>query len=155
MKKILLLGLIFLIIVGVQVKFLSEFKFNISVISDIVTFLSILFGFYITSLAIFVTSQYVSNLYKVIDKNNKTQTLLHALTSNYKLGLLLTLASLIYFIFIQFFINFPVDGLISLGNIMLYPVLAFLVIDFLYCFLMLKDLIEIIVQEGKDRSKNI
>lgn len=153
-RKVLTLGLIFSMTMCAQVYFLSAFKFHISVVSDIVTFLSILFGFYITSLAIFVTSQYVSNLYKVTDKNDKTKTLLHTLTSNYKVGLLLTLVSLAYFILVQFFLDFPADGLVSFGDTLLYPVLALLVLDFSYCFSMLKDLIEIIVQEGKSRSEN-
>jgi len=153
-KKILTLAVIFVAVIWVQVQFLSEQRFHVSVVSDIVTFLSILFGFYITSLAIFVTSQYVSNLYRVTDKNDKTRTLLHALTNNYKLGLLLTLASLAYFILIQFFLDVPIDGLVSFGEVQLYPILAFLILDFVYCFSMLKDLTEIIIQEGKSRSEN-
>jgi len=154
-KKILYSSLIFSIIVCIQYYFFRDFEFNASLFADIVTFLSIVFGFYITSLAIFITSQYVSDLYKIVDEKNKSLTLLHTLTNNYKFGLLLTLVSLLYFIMIQFVIKADVNNEISLGNASAFPILALLVINFIFCFIMLNDLVNIIIQEGKRKSHNI
>lgn len=133
--------------------FLSNLKFNVAVLSDIITFLSIVFGFYITSLAIFITSQYVSDLYKIVDKNNQSITLLHTLTNNYKFGLLLTLVSLVYFILIQFFINADTNGQISLGSTSTLPTMALLLLNFFFCFIMLNDLVSIIIQEGRRKCQ--
>ena len=146
-RKLLFSSILFFLIACVQVYFLDNKTFSSSVLSDIVTFLSILFGFYITSLAIFVTSQYVSTLYMVIDKDNKDQTLLHTLTKNYQFGLVLTLVSLVYFIGVQFLPSTGTGSSLNLGELIYLPVLPLLALDFLYCYLMLKDLINIIIQE--------
>ena len=141
--------LVFITAAFFQYFVLSEVSFSLSIIGNIVTFLSILFGFYITSLAIFVTSRYVSTLYQVTDEENKSQTLLHTLTDNYQFGLLLTLLSLIYFITVQFFLYNPDNVMVSFGDLPLLPILGLLVLDFMYCYIMLTDLIKIIIQEGK------
>lgn len=153
-KKIFCSSLIFFIVVCIQYYFFRDFKFNVSLFSDIVTFLSIVFGFYITSLAIFITSQYVSDLYKVVDEKNRSLTLLHTLTNNYKFGLLLTLVSLLYFIMIQFVIKADINNEVSLGSVITFPILALLIINFIFCFIMLNDLVNIIIQEGKRKSHN-
>lgn len=151
-KKILFSTAFFLVAALLQHYFLSNVQFNSSLLSDVVTFLSIIFGFYITSLAIFVTSQYVSDLYKVVDANNQSVTLLHTLTNNYKFGLLLTLFSLVYFIMVQFFIA-TANNQISLKATSMFPVIALLLLNFIFCFVMLNDLVNIIIQEGKKRSR--
>jgi len=152
-KNIIYSTLVFVVVIIIQNYFFSNVKFNASVISDVITFLSIVFGFYITSLAIFITSQFVSDLYKIVDKNDKSSTLLHTLINNYKFGLLLALISLIYFIFIKLFIQTDINNEISFGYLPIYPLIAFLVLNFIFCFMMLNDLVNIIIQEGKRRSK--
>jgi hypothetical protein len=86
-----------------------------------------------------------------VDRNNKGVTLLDTLTNNYKFGLILTLLSLMYFIGVQFFIPLQ-QSTLSLGDGIFYPLIGFLVLDFVYCFAMLSDLIKIIIQEGKSRA---
>ncbi len=152
-KKIIFSSLIFVLIILVQRICLSGEKFNASVVGDVITFLSITFGFYITSLAIFMTSQFVADLYKVVDKDDNSSTLLHKLMSNYKFGLMLTLISLMYFIAIDFFVKPDVNSEISFMSIPAYPILAFLILNFAFCFIMLGDLVNVIIQEGKIRTK--
>jgi hypothetical protein len=152
-KKIIFSSIFFVLIIMAQKFCLSGLKFNASVIGDVITFFSIIFGFYITSLAIFMTSQFVSDLYKIVDSRDNSSTLLHKLINNYKFGLLLTLISLVYFIAIDFFVKADIDNQISLASIPAYPVLAFLVLNFFFCFVMLCDLVNIIIQEGKIRAK--
>lgn len=154
-RKFLFSVALFLIVCALQYYFLRDQNFHSSVLSDIVTFLSILFGFYITSLAIFVTSQYVSSLYMVTDKEQKDQTLLHTLTKNYQFGLVLTLVSLIYFIGVQFTPSFLPETQLTLNSAVFFPIIPLLALDFIYCYLMLKDLINIIIQEGKNRSSKV
>jgi hypothetical protein len=152
-KKIIFSSLIFVLIILAQRICLSGEKFNASVVGDVITFLSITFGFYITSLAIFMTSQFVADLYKVVDKDDNSSTLLHKLMSNYKFGLMLTLISLMYFIAIDFFVKPDVNSEISFVSIPAYPILAFLILNFVFCFIMLGDLVNVIIQEGKIRTK--
>lgn len=140
---------LFLCVCVCQYYLLGHVNISEGVTGNIITFLSILFGFYITSLAIFVTSHYVSSLYKVMDQNKKSQTLLHTLTGNYKFGLLVTLFSLIYFVWLEIFFS---GGVMTLGNKSHLPFLGFLAINFAYCFIMLGDLINIIIQEAKSRA---
>ncbi len=151
-RKILFSTSTFLLVAAAQYYFLSNQNFSFEVLSSIITFLSILFGFYITSLAIFVTSQYVSSLYLVIDSNKKEQTLLHTLTQNYKFGLVLILLSLVYFIGVQLFSDASNSDALSFGDLIFIPVIPFLTLNFLYCYFMLTDLINIIIQEGKSRA---
>ncbi len=151
-KKIVCSTFSFIIIVAIQWYFLGSIKFNLSLLGDITTFLSIVFGFYITSLAIFVTSKYVSSLYNVTDKKNQSVTLLHTLTNNYKFGLILTLISLIYFIMIQFFVKSNEFNEVCLGDITMSPIFGLLFLNFIFFFIMLCDLVNIIIQEGKQNS---
>lgn len=154
MKKIIY---IILFLIGgslTQWYFFSNFKFNTEIFGNSITFLSIIFGFYITSLAIFVTSKYVSDLYKITDQQDKSVTLLHTLLNNYKFGLSITLSSLAYIIFAQFFIetSLPDNNFLYLDkNKVFLPIMSILVINFYYCFIMLNDLIKVIIQEAKKR----
>lgn len=150
MKKIGYLALSIFLFSVLQSVFLSSFLVKTDLISNIITFLSIIFGFYITSLSIFVTSKYVSSLYKTGDKNNKSTTLLHTLFNNYKFGLLVTLFSIIYFLSIHFVINQTQNGQLSLSNILLIPFIGIVVNNFWYSFAMLRDLINVILQEVKN-----
>jgi hypothetical protein len=143
---------VFSAVAKAQTVYLSHLKLGSSVTGDIITFLSILFGFYITSLAIFVTSHYVSSLYNIVDKNRRGQTLLHTLTQNYSFGLRIALLSLVYFVWLAVF--FDENTNLTFGDYQLIPFLGVLVLNFGYCFIMLRDLISIIIQEAKNRSQD-
>ena len=71
------------IIVGayVQFSFWKTYELTSNTISDIITFLSILYGFYISSLTIFASSSYVGKLY-LSETENKNTTLLHVLVKD-------------------------------------------------------------------------
>lgn len=150
MKKIFFLVTIFLLCYF-QYRILSPLNIASDLITNIITFLSVVFGFYITSLSIFVTSQYVSNLYKITDKENKTVTLLHTLINNYKVGLIIILISIIYFLSLNLLINQTETKSLLLGDYRTGPVLALMVFNFYYSYKMLSDLTKIILQEAKSK----
>ncbi len=152
-KNIILSTIIFIVAIIFQRYFLLKINFNFSIIGDIITFLSVIFGFYVTSLAIFATSQFVSGLYKVTDKKNDSYTLLHTLINNYKFGLIVVLISLVYFILAGLFIKPDINDQVSLGYFATIPFIALLVLNFTFCFRMLNNLINIIIQEGKIKSR--
>ena len=151
MKKIIYLVVLFIIISLSQYFFIGKFSVSNDLITNIITFLSIIFGFYITSLAIFVTSQYVSSLYKIIDKENQTVTLLHTLVRNYKIGLTVILISILYLLFLNFFINQTLEKVLLLNNLKTLPFLSVVIFNFVYSYKMLSDLINVIIQEAKNK----
>lgn len=148
--------IVFFVIGILQYQFLDDFYINEELISNITVFMSIIFGFYITSLAIFVTSSYVSSLYQKQDKRNKSATLLHTLVYNYKLGLTITLFSILYLILLQFIIIQEIDtdgSVIYLSKIAAIPFSFIVLFNFLYGYKMLSDLVKIIIQESKTPKK--
>lgn len=148
MKKIILSLVLFIVLSILQYNLLGNYTLKQDLISNFVTFLSIIFGFYITSLAIFVTSRYVSNLYKLTDKNYKSLTLLHILINNYKFGLIIILISIFYLLVIQF-IGFQNKVELTMSNLLLWPFSGIVIFNFIYSYKMLSDLIKIIIQEAK------
>lgn len=150
-KKIFFI-LLFLVISASQYFFLGSFIIKNDVINNLIVFLTIIFGFYITSLAIFVTSKYVSNLYKITDQQNKSLTLLHTLINNYKTGLVLILSSIFYLLVFQFIFNQGEDDSTQLSTLWSLPLTGIFFFNFLYSYFMMNDLIKIIIQEAKRNS---
>lgn len=150
MNKVIKSALIIVLASIIQYYFLGSLQIKSDLVSSIVTFLSIIFGFYITSLSIFATSRYVSSLYKVGDINNKSNTLMHTLFSNYKFGLITTLVTIIYFIIVQVSIGQSGSGFMYLSERLLIPTIGIMLNIFWYSYKMLNDLIRIILQESKN-----
>ena len=151
MKKTIKLSLSFVFFCILQYFLLGTYYIESNLITNIVTFFSVIFGFYITSLAIFVTSTYVSQLYKITDQNNKSVTLLHTLITQYKVGLILILISILYLLFIEFILSQTDNNKIILSNIYVLPFLGLVIANFFYSYRMLNTLIKIIIQEAKNK----
>lgn len=152
MRRIILLVVLLLSISTGQYFLIGNLSISGDLITNLLTFFSIIFGFYITSLAIFVTSQYVSDLYKITDKNNQSVTLLHTLVRNYKFGLSVILISILYFLILNFSIDQTGSKLLLLNNPIALPTLAVILFNFCYSYKMLTDLINVIIQEAKHKS---
>jgi hypothetical protein len=153
-KKILKEMSLFLFLgVLIQYFLLKDYVIKNDVLTNIVTFLSIVFGFYITSFSIFSTSTYVSELYQVVDREDKNQTLLNLLIFKYKVGLLVTLISILYFILVIFLLN--QDGIesFSLNNKYTYPLISIFLFNFYYGYRMFEILVKIITQESKIKKQ--
>lgn len=133
-----------------QLKYLKSVILTQDILTNLVTFLSILFGFYITSLAIFVTSRFVKSLYLITDEKNKSQTLLNRLLSNYKFGLIIALLSLSYFLLLSYFISSKNEVDVYLYTYITLPLSALILFNIIYSYFMLNDLIKIIIQEAKN-----
>ncbi|MBU3925243.1 hypothetical protein KJ854_04890 [Patescibacteria group bacterium] len=149
--KSLIRDIIIFAIIGISIQyiFLKNHIIKIDVLTNIVTFLSIVFGFYITSFSIFSTSTYVSGLYQITDIENKTQTLLDTLIFKYRIGVLITLFSIFYFILIIFFLNQNNVNSFSLSNKFLYPLASMFLFNLYYGYKMFEILVKIITQESK------
>lgn len=136
----------------IQYQLLREFYLKSEVINIMTTFLSIVFGFYITSYAIFLTSSYVSSLYKITDAKNKAQTLLHTLVQQYRFGLTAILFSIIYLLCLQFRLNQSNNNQLAMGDIYTLPFLFVVVFNFWYSYRMLDILVKIVIQEAKRKK---
>lgn len=136
----------------IQYLFFKDYIIKIDLMTNVVTFLSIVFGFYITSFSIFSTSAYVSGLYQITDKENKTQTLLDALIFKYKIGLIAALFSIFYFILIIFFLNQSEIVSFYLSNKFLYPIISIFLFNFYYGYKMFEILVRVIKQESKHKK---
>lgn len=147
-KKILLIVTI-IISFFVQYKFLNVLKLNIDFLTNLVTFLSIVFGFYITSFSIFSTSTFVNSLYNIEDENNKTQTLLHSLIKQYKTGLVANFTSILYCLLLIFIIGQKELSFLYLDNYLTYFLPLMFLFNFFYGFKMISSLVKIITQESK------
>lgn len=150
-NKTLLIKIIFFFLVGVitYVFFGNYIFITTDFISNIVTFLSIIFGFYIASFSIFTTSKYVSQLYKIDDKENSgKQSLMDTLIQKYKAGLIITLLSIFYTLVI-FFILKDNDFINLKQNIYLLGLLPIILLNFVYGFEMMNILVSVIRQTTK------
>ncbi len=136
--------------VGFLIYYIFGYKLYLSsnLISNAVTFLSIIFGFYITSFSIFTTSRYVANLYKIDDAENSRQSLMDTLIHKYKIGLVSTLFSILYVIII-FFILGDSEEILLTSNWYLSFFLPIILFDFIYSFEMMNILIKVIKQTAK------
>jgi hypothetical protein len=151
MKKTIILLLTLVVFSILQYFILGSCYIESNLINNVVVFLSIIFGFYITSLAIFVTSTYVSQLYKITDQNNKSVTLLHTLISEYKVGLILILISILYLLIIEFVLRQTDNNKIILSAIYALPFSWVVITNFFYSYRMLDTLIKVIIQEAKNK----
>lgn len=136
-----------------QQAFFREHLVNVGVFGDLITMFSIIIGFYITSFAIFASSTYVASLYKVIDTDDRSRTLLHRLIGNFHFGLTLSLVSVAYLVVLDLFLTPEGGDFIRLGRWELLPLFAFIVVDIFYCYTMLNDLSLIVLQQGKKPTR--
>jgi hypothetical protein len=149
--KIISLITLFFLSVWLQTSLLGSYLIGIEALTNIVTSLSIFFGFYIASLSILGTSEYVSELYNYQDPKKKSQTLLDRLVNNYRVGLGITILSIAYFLILNiFFVN--KDHSMLFSDIFAIPFLFVLLLVFTYSFWMLHILLKIILQEAKRKT---
>lgn len=71
------------------------FRFPERSIGDLVTFFSIVFGFYLTAMSILYGSNFTKRLYKEEDPKKKTQTKLHTLTAYFKISSFASICSIV------------------------------------------------------------
>lgn len=121
--------------------FLSFHNIFKELISNIITFLSIILGFYFTCISILFSSKYMHNLKKE-DSHNKTQRLIHTLITYFKSSIYTALITIIISMLILI-----TDSLhISFFNKILFSILiALLSINFLFIILLIKVIFNIFI----------
>lgn len=129
--------------------FLHGYVLRVDLLTNVVTFLSIAFGFYVTSFSIFSTSGYVSDLYKVPDTIDKSQTLLHVLVFKYKVGMLAVLVSILYVMVVILILNQAGTSDVQLNGGLNSFLTSVFLFNIFYGYRMFEMLAQIIIQESK------
>jgi len=138
-----------------QYFYLERCKLHIELLNNSVLLLSIFFGFYVVGLSIFSTSKFVGKLYLKEDLNPKAKTrvtLLHTLLKKYKFGLVLNLFSIFYFLVLIFIATQNINEKIMLSSVFTYLFIPLMLLNFIYGYLSLEQLIKIVLQEAKRNS---
>jgi hypothetical protein len=129
-----------IIILFLFVSFLSYFssiEISESLMQNFITFLSITFGFYMTSLSVLYSSKFIKKLHKEVDTKIKTQTKLHTLTAYFRNRATWSILSIIVLFTYSLFFK-SVNNYIQIEPIFEAPLIGILSINFLYLFLLLK-----------------
>lgn len=147
--KILKYSVLALALGSFQYYFLGKWYLNDAVITNLIVFLSIIFGFYITSFSIFSTSDFVKSLYKRVNSKNKKETLLHSLLNEYKNGLLLILFTIVYLLTIEVILAQFENNRLHFKEWFLLILLPLVSLDIWYSFKLIKHLINVVIQEAK------
>ena len=116
-------------------------------ISSLLIVLSMFFGFYITSFAVFATSKYLSKLYQIENETDNRKTLLDDLLEIYSWPSYFLLSSIVYLIFLYILIenNFP--KLLCYFSYLLWGVIA---LNIFYIFKTIHIFIKITRQSAKE-----
>lgn len=103
-------------------------------ISNIITFVSISFGFYLTSSSILFSSQYIKTLNKE-DELKPSQRKIHTLKEYFKLAIY----NALFTISVSFFVLLAIAIQNDIVLIILFSILiAFLILNFIFIYLLLK-----------------
>lgn len=78
-----------------------KLDYNDAFYSNVITYLSISFGFIITSLSILYNSEYIKKLYKNKDYESNTLTVLHRLGRYYKINIYYSIFLILHFIILN------------------------------------------------------
>lgn len=117
-----------------------------SLMQNFITFLSITFGFYMTSLSVLYSSKFIKKLHSEVDNKIKTQTKLHTLTAYFRNSAIWSIISIIVLFIYSLFFK-AVDNYIQIDPIFEALLISILSINFLYLFLLLKVFLNGLMEE--------
>lgn len=116
-------------------------------ISSLLIVLSMFFGFYITSFAVFATSKYLSKLYQIENETDNRKTLLDDLLEIYSWPSYFLLSSIVYLIFLYILIENNFSKLLCYFSYLLWGVIA---LNIFYIFKTIRIFIKITRQSAKE-----
>ena len=121
-------------------------------IHSIITFLSITFGFYMTSLSVLYRSNYSKELFKKIDLKKKTQRKAHTLIAYFKSASYCSLISILVFLLSM---SIELNGNSVLKNIWVKSALfSLLSINVMFIFLLFKIFTVGFIHESSKENLN-
>lgn len=144
--ELILVVIVGIVVTSLQFFFLRTFHITQDTVNNLVVFVSIAFGFFATSLAIFATSKYSGKLYDIEDRKNGG-TLLHTLVKKYKIGLFFALIAIIYFVVLGVYLG-DNDFILTSEPVAL-PLLGLISINVFYAYRLIQIVAQFVLQEAK------
>ncbi len=125
------------------------FEINIteSLMQNFITFLSITFGFYMTSLSVLYSSKYIKRLYDEVDELKKTQTKIHTLKAYFKNSAYWSILSIIV-LFIYSLFSKVNGNILETNSFFESLIISILSINFLFLILLLKVFLNGLLEEA-------
>jgi len=128
--------------------FLINIKITESAMQNFITFLSIVFGFYMTSLSVLYNSKYIKNMYQEIDPKKPTQRKITTLIQYFKHSAYLTVFTIFLLMITSLIVN--IDNNILIINPIFQSFLISIVFsNFIFIILLFKVFINSLIKEAK------
>lgn len=121
------------------------------IVSNIITFLSITFGFYMTSLSVLYSSKYLEQLYSTIDKKKPNQRKVHTLTSYFKYSAYWNIFSIFLLIVLSLIFGFQKE-ILDVNRLITSFIIAVVLVNFVFLFLLFQVFVNGLIEEAKSRS---
>lgn len=144
--------LVFIAISIFGILFLIDISISESLIQNFITFLSITFGFYMTSLSILYNSKYIKRLYEEIDPKKPTQRKIHTLKSYFKYSAYWSLFS-IGALMIYSLLTKVQSNILVLNSFYESILVSVVFVNFIFIFLLFKVFVNGLIEEAKNISK--
>jgi len=127
--------------------FFIDVSISESLMQNFITFLSITFGFYMTSLSVLYNSKYIKKLYDEIDPRKPTQRKIHTLKNYFKNSAYWSLFSI--GLLMSYSLITKVENSTLVLNAFLESILVAVVfVNFVFMFLLFKVFINGLVEES-------
>lgn len=123
-------------------------QFTSSFISNVITFVSICFGFYLTSISILFSSKFIKEL-NVEDKHKPDQRSIHTLKAYFKLAILYALITVAFSFLLLFIVSFASKYYISVFFSLFFAVFLE---NFYFIYLLLKVFLNALVFQARSNK---
>lgn len=143
-KHIIYLSLVSISIFGIC--FFIDVSISESLMQNFITFLSITFGFYMTSLSVLYNSKYIKKLYEEIDPKKPTQRKIHTLENYYKSSAYWSLFSIAVLIVYSLTTKIQ-NNILVLDSFFESILVSIVFINFIFMFLLFKVFVNGLIEE--------
>lgn len=144
--------LVFIAISIFGILFLIDISISESLMQNFITFLSITFGFYMTSLSILYNSKYIKRLYDEIDPKKPTQRKIHTLKSYFNSSAYWSLFSIGMLMIYSLLTNVQ-SNILILNSFYESILVSVVFVNFIFIFLLFKVFVNGLIEEAKNISK--
>lgn len=137
-------------IIFILFSFVINIKLSESVIQNFITFVSITFGFYMTSLSVLYNSKYIKKLYDEIDPQKITQRKIHTLKAYFKYSAYWALFTISFTLLCSMIANVD-DNILQLNVLVEGLLISILSINLVFTTLLFKVFINgLMTEAGQD-----
>lgn len=142
-----LIYLVFTAIGIFGISFFIDVSISESLMQNFITFLSITFGFYMTSLSVLYNSKYIKQLYDEIDPTKPTQRKIHTLKNYFKNSAYWSLFSIGLLMIYSLIAKVESNSLV-LNTLLESFLVSVVTVNFVFMFLLFKVFINGLIDES-------